>query len=498
MELQLKENPVAYLRTVIRETQTQEQTQELRIGDGMPDIGSIVGTWGQVIVRSKEWEPDMIRISGGTMVWVQYRSEDGEEICCVDSWLPFQMQWKLPPDQRDGTILCQCFLKSADARITSARKMMVRTNVTILAEGTEPAAQPIFAPADVPENLQLQRMRYPACIPVEAGEKAFTLDEMLSMPANQPQAEKILSYRLQPTVTENKLMGNKLVFRGKASLHLHYADPEGRQHSWDTEVPFSQYCDLEGDYDTDGQVRIWPCVTALETELQQNQLRLKVGMVCQYRICRKTVLEVVKDAYATDRTVSCEFRELEIPMILEHKEQTVKATAAWNTESVNLADVQFLPQPAAVYPQQSARRLELSGQFQPLSYDPSGSLRWETLRWSDSITLQADENVTMEVTMLPKGMPTGSVMNGNGQLECELELQIDTLCDRGISAVTSLSLGEVRESDPNRPSLILKRAADQSLWEIAKESGSTVSLIRTANGLQDEPEEGQMLLIPVV
>jgi hypothetical protein len=95
-------------------------------------------------------------------------------------------------------------------------------------------------------------------------------------------------------------------------------------------------------------------------------------------------------------------------------------------------------------------------------------------------------------------MPTGSVMNGNGQLECELELQIDTLCDRGISAVTSLSLGEVREPDPNRPSLILKRAADQSLWEIAKESGSTVSLIRTANGLQDEPEEGQMLLIPVV
>ena len=73
MELQLKENPVAYLRTVIRETQTQEQTQELRIGDGMPDIGSIVGTWGQVIVRSKEWEPDMIRISGGTMVWAQYR-----------------------------------------------------------------------------------------------------------------------------------------------------------------------------------------------------------------------------------------------------------------------------------------------------------------------------------------------------------------------------------------------------------------------------------------
>jgi LysM repeat protein len=36
-----------------------------------------------------------------------------------------------------------------------------------------------------------------------------------------------------------------------------------------------------------------------------------------------------------------------------------------------------------------------------------------------------------------------------------------------------------------------------SLWELAKETGSTMDAIRKANGLTQEPRQGQMLLIPV-
>ena len=63
--------------------------------------------------------------------------------------------------------------------------------------------------------------------------------------------------------------------------------------------------------------------------------------------------------------------------------------------------------------------------------------------------------------------------------------------------VSSLELGEMKEPDPKRPSLILKRAGKKCLWDLAKESGSTVKLIQEANDLQGEPEEERMLLIPV-
>ena len=45
---------------------------------------------------------------------------------------------------------------------------------------------------------------------------------------------------------------------------------------------------------------------------------------------------------------------------------------------------------------------------------------------------------------------------------------------------------------------ILCRAGNRRLWDIARECGSTVSAIETANGLTGEPENDRMLLIPVV
>ena len=90
-----------------------------------------------------------------------------------------------------------------------------------------------------------------------------------------------------------------------------------------------------------------------------------------------------------------------------------------------------------------------------------------------------------------------TVNGGRTALRAELPLQLTTTGGQGISMVTSLELGEDTQPDPQRPSLVLRRAGGDSLWELAKKTGSTVAAIRSVNKLQDEPKPGQMLLIPV-
>ena len=63
--------------------------------------------------------------------------------------------------------------------------------------------------------------------------------------------------------------------------------------------------------------------------------------------------------------------------------------------------------------------------------------------------------------------------------------------------ICGLELGPVEEPDPARPSLILRRTGDGGLWALATACGSTMEAIRSANGLEAEPEDGQLLLIPV-
>lgn len=498
MELQLQKQPIQCLRTVVRELQNQEQTQEIRISDGMPDIGSIVGTWGQVILRSKEWEGDSIRVSGGTMVWVQYLSEDGEETACMESWLPFQMQWKLPSPDRDGRILCQSFLKSVDARSTSARKMILRTGISLLVEGLEACEYDVFTPESLPADVHVLTRRYPVQLPVEAGEKTFTLDEILSPPSDSPMISKIRSYCLQLEVTEQKIMGSKLVFRGKANLHVHYNCEEGTQRSWDMGIPFSQYCELEGEYEQTDNARIWPCVTSLEVELQQDQIHMKAGLVCQYRICSNPVLDIITDAYSNQRNVECTSQMLDLPVILESKQRSVSATMNCDGDGVRMADVRFLLHPVSTQKRGDAVEMVLSGQFQPLYYDVEGNLHCADQLWTETVTVPAGENVSIEANVLPSGRTQGNLMSGSGQMQTQMELYMESRHDSGIPIISSVELGELREPDPKRPSLILKRPGKKSLWELAKENGSTIELIQTANDLQGEPEENRMLLIPVV
>ena len=244
MQLQFEKQQITCLQTVKREVQNQEQTQELRISDGMPDIGTIIGAWGQVILRSKEWLGDGISVNGGTMVWIRYMPEEGGESQCVEAWLPFQMRWNFPQTQHDGSILTQVMLDSVDARSLSSRKMMIRTNVSVLGWAMERQEQPVFLPKELPEDILLKTENYPMELPVEAGEKAFTLEETLDLPPSAPAVKERFHFCMNPEITEEKMMVDKLVFRGNAHLHLAYQTQDAGDYSWEFDLPFTQYNEL--------------------------------------------------------------------------------------------------------------------------------------------------------------------------------------------------------------------------------------------------------------
>ena len=90
-----------------------------------------------------------------------------------------------------------------------------------------------------------------------------------------------------------------------------------------------------------------------------------------------------------------------------------------------------------------------------------------------------------------------SLADGAMTLKSEVPVSLKATARQEIPMVTGLSLGEERDPDPARPSLILHRAGNMRLWDLAKQSGSTVDAIRKANGIAEEPEPGRMLLIPV-
>lgn len=498
LEMQFQKQIVSCLDPVLREVHSGEQTQEIKLPDGMPDIGRVLCGWGQPILRSKEWQGEKVSFSGGMIVWVLYAPEDGSPERCLDAWIPFQMKWDLPGNVREGDIRIQSQARFVDARSVSPRKIMVRAGLGVLAEAFSPMEAALYIPEKNMDGVELKRSKYPLRLPMEVGEKTFVMDEDITLPASAPQPEKVIYYTLLPRITEKKVLANKLVFRGTGEVHLLYRSEEGQLHSWDFSLPFSQFSELKEDHSTDAQANLVMSPTSLELEMDdEGHLRLKAGVVGQYLITDQQMLEIVEDAYSPDRELDVLREDLELPAVLETRRENLYGEQTIPAEANLAADVSFTTD----FPRQNRMgdmvEMEVPGMFQVLFYGEDGSLGSASSRWEGQLSQRSAPE--SELTALPQPGPEPQAMVGSGSITVkgEVPMELTTTARQQLPMVTGVELGEKRPADPGRPSLILRRAGEMGLWELAKASGSTMEAIRSANQLEDEPAPGQMLLIPV-
>ncbi len=494
MELQFDKKEYPCLRTALSQTQYQEQTQEVRLPDGWPDAESVLGAWGQCVMRGKQWNGDTATVSGGVMGWILYAPADGSEPRSLEVWLPVQMKWDVPPGSREGYLRCAWLLRSIDARMLSARKLMVRATPGIQVEALEPYVAAAYEPKTMPEGVELLRNSYPMTVPAEAGEKAFTIDEELQTPEGM---HEILSCQITPTVREKQVLGNKAVLRGDGQLHMLYRDADGQLHTWDPSVEFSQYSELDRDYDKEAELTANVAVSGLETSMTEGRFALKCGMVAQYTVWDRIMPEIVEDAYSPRQEVTPQMEGMQIPALLDRTRETVTMEGAMTLQPGKIVDVTAFQDFPVMRKAGDLAEMELNGTFHVLYEDEEGKLRSSQLRGSGVWELPVSAMAGVSGEILKMGAP---MVSQNGDQLClrqEMDCEMATASREDLPMVTGLELGLPKPLDPKRPSLILRRAYGDSLWELAKDCGSTVSAIRQANGLEEEVPMGQMLLIPV-
>lgn len=497
MELQFDNVQCAYLNQIISQAQKQEQTQELRITDDMPDIGRILGCWGQIMIRSKEWRNGEISASGGVKVWTLYVGENGEEPICMDGWIPFQMRWPIPDTQHDGQIQLHPFIQELECRSVGARKMMVRLSVCVHAKAFERAHEQIATPTDLPEHMYIRKCSYPLELPVEAGEKIFAISDDFALPDGAAPIAKIVRFEVCPQIREQKVLSGKVIFRGGYTLHLLYICTEGKLHTWKTEGAFSQFADLDKDYSTAAMVNTSLLVTLAELDLNEDgAVQLKCGMCCQYIIYDRTTVEVADDAYSSQRHLKIRTEQLNLPVRLDHQMQNIPFDAFTQVDAHRVVDCNVMWHMPLVSVDDERVGVLLEGIGQLLYLDEQGKLQGATASVKEQWSMLSDPVNRVDAAVVSI-LPESEVQPGGVELAGELQLDVSVSCARGIPVITGIESGELKNTDPDRPSVILRRVGNDSVWDIAKNYNSTVERICEANALEGDPNPDKMLLIPV-
>lgn len=481
------------MEPVLREIHTSEQTQQITLPDGMPDIGQVLGAWGQPLLRGKQWQAEEVSCNGGLMVWVLYAPEDGSPAQCLEGWIPFTLRWDLPQGKPEGSLRLNCLCRFVDARSVSARKLVVRGGLGVQVEAFCPMEAVSWEPEKIPGDVQLLRRECPLRLPKEMAEKNFSLDEELSLPESAPAPQELIYYRLLPSITDRKVLSGKAVFRGSAQVHVLYRSTEGQLHGWDFSLPFSQYAQLEQEHSPEALADLVVMPTSLELELEEGRLRLKGGLTAQILVTDREKLSLVADAYSPTRELELAQRSANLPVLLDSRRQSVPVRQELPVQGNLAADVCIWPD----FPRQRRQEedLALSAAVQVLYYGEDGALQGASGRWEGSIAAGPQA----QLLAVPLAAEEPQMQLGTG-LSVAQELTVETTAFswQELPMVAGITPGEARKPDPDRPSLILCRMGQEPLWELAKESRSTVEAIRQANGLTEDPAPNQMLLIPVV
>ncbi len=498
MDVQFEKTSVSFLEPVLWDVQNMEQTQEIRIPEGMPGIGRVICTWGQPVLRSKEWQGGRISVGTGMMVWVLYAPEDGGTPQQVESWIPFQFHWDLPDTAGEGRFLVTCLPRFADTRSVSAGKMLIRCGISALVEAYAPMQREVYTPGNMPEGLELLTNTYPMRLPKEAGEKQFELEETLRFPGSVPVPSRLIRWRLDASAGDRKLLGGRLVFRGSGDLHILYESGDGQMHTWSFELPFSQFAELETAHSQEAQADIRLMPTNLELTLdEEGNLHFRGALTAQYLVDDRENLTLAEDAWSPERNLELRREMLHLPALLDSRRELVSGEMKMPAEADLVADIQLMPEFPQVTGEGMTRELSLPGIAQALYYDTDGQLRGMTQRWEGKHSFAADDSAWLRA--VPASGSQVQAQPGAEGIEVRgtVPVQIGVSGGTGLPMVTAMEAGEPIVPDPNRPALVLCRAGRERLWELARRNGSTVAAIRAANDLEGDPEPGRMLLIPV-
>ncbi len=501
MELVFQENRLTYPAKIFSETVSTEQTADLIVPDSMADCDRIIDSFGTVIVRSEDCAGGSAAISGYVLAGVLFVDEAGE-IHRLEAQIPFQVRRELP--QTDGTCqMCsRCLLRSVDARPLNSRKVLIRVGVsctmTVFAEQTH-TCYDLTAPAP---TLQLKRTELPLRMPVALGEKTFPLNEELELPSGKTAIGRLLKCLCRLQVGEQKLVGNKAVFKGAAVVHVLYEDADGELHTHEWEAPFSQYAEMERELD-DCELQTALALTAFEGEpdgqLDSRRVFLSAEVRAQCTAIGQQRVTLIEDAYCTDGELTPQWDDWAVSGVLDRQQlrETASATSEQGAKSVIDAWV-YADVPSR---QRSGTDMELE---MPLSCnvlltDTEGKLQGRTLRTGVTLRTEVAENGQCAMTEFSGSAVLPSASAAGLELRIPVAVTIETTAEHSLRSICGGSIEPSAETDERKAAVILRRTSgEEELWDIAKSLRTPVDAIAEVNALQGPTiPANTMLLIPM-
>ncbi len=500
MALSLKKQHIENYCTLLSRQMVAEEAGDVIVPDSWPDAETICGSAGTVIVRSRECSTGKVNVSGSVKAWILYQSPD-KEIRAMQTVLPYTVQLADPRITDDSVAIVQPRLANCEGKMVNSRKLQVKAAVYLTVTVMNKTELVYCQSLDNDSQLEIQYGEYPLLLTNAVKDKSFTISDELQLENGQPGLGQLLASSVSLNLTDKKLVGTRLVFKGEAHAQVVYLSHEGTVEQAGLSLPFSQIIDLDGVEETDipeVHMVMSSCELEILDDYSENLRRMELNMnvLAQATMSRQMTIMPVLDFYSTDLSSTVETEETELISLLDIKSvpRSARQTIACDTQPEKVLDVTVTMLRQETERVGDGLQTKQGLEAAILYVDRNGMVKTQRKKFDVTADLALANNAEAETECRFMAAPNAAISGDEIELNVELELAYVCTSAQKVRLLTNGETGEPL-AKTDRPSAVVIRG-NGDLWQLAKRYGARVDEIKAVNNLTEDNIDGKMIIIP--
>ena len=508
MELNILKSAIGMEETLLDTAVENPFDLDVHLPEYYPDVQRILKCTVRPNILSVSVGTDRVTAEGSGVLRILYSTEE-KQVVAFEQTFPISRSAPFHSDDPNVAVTAYAQTDFVNCRATGQRRAGVHGVVSVRFRAVGLHETQIVTGAQE-DTLQMRTRNVQAWSLQSIAERAFAMSEVVEVGAENPPIGHILRSDAAVQVSAVKAVKDKLLVKGELTTETLYAPEDGGEwvlfrHT----MPVSQIVESQG-VEEDNLQDVTLRVASLETtpkadgggemRLLELALRVFVGV----RSAKNVQMQAVWDAYSTQGVLQPQYGDVTVRTSADRFSETVTVRQNVDLSSSDvscLLDVSF----DRVHPTFRMDGdtavidcvvplgfLVLDGQGNPVFAEKQVEFSYRKIL--------AERPETAVCAPLVQITGCKGMLGAEGSAEVRLEaLFSGTIYSVETDRLLLTANIEDAAVQPRAAMTIYFSDAGESVWDIARRYGTTVSAVQEENGLADETvPEKRMLVIPTV
>ncbi len=478
---------------------------DMIVPDSKPDVLNTICTSGVVCVYKKEVLNEKIRIDGNINTYIMYLADNEQEkIRGISTSLDFSETIQIPNITQEMECQLETRIKSMESKVINGRKIAIKATLEV--NYNIYSKEEITVVSDIQNSKDMQMLRQEAVLNSLVGNGTAKVYAKDTIPVNNiDNIAEILKVDINICDKDVKISYNKILTKAEAQVKILYLTEDNRICSANAKIPIVGFIDIQDVNENnicDLNYEIKNMILKLNS-IEEHSMYAEIEIEIAAFVYEERRITFIQDLYSPSEKLDYNKKQITTMMSKKNSSNIMQIREKIELEGLegkNMLDVEVGP----IIENESkfSNKIVYEGSME-LKFILSGNdLQVDTrnVKIPFEYTMEGIEdgensNTKMNIEIVNQDfiIQEGNIVTAN--IDAKMELQTYRIAKMNVMNEIQTS-GEREEEDYSILMYIVKKG--DTLWNIAKEFGSTIDDIARANGIEDENliYPGQKLFIP--